>query len=91
MEVVLIIVLALALDYLLGEPKHWHPLVGFGTLADKIEARFNHGTNRRGAGILGWCLVVLPLVLLVYLLYPWFAGVEFLSLLLSAVVLYFAI
>ena len=91
MEVVLIIVLALALDYLLGEPKHWHPLVGFGALADKIEARFNHGDNRRGAGILGWCLAILPLVLLVYLLDQWFAGAEFLSLLWSAVVLYFAI
>ena len=37
MEVVLIILLALLADYLLGEPRVWHPLVYFGKLADRLE------------------------------------------------------
>jgi adenosylcobinamide-phosphate synthase len=91
MELPLIIALALALDYLLGEPSRWHPLVGFGALVDKLEAHFNHGDDRRQAGIIAWFLAVLPLVLLVYLVDLWFSGAEFLSLLWSAAVLYLSI
>lgn len=36
------VIAALLLDALLGEPKRWHPLVGFGRLAHRIEAVFNH-------------------------------------------------
>lgn len=40
-SVALVIVLAVVIDWLLGEPKRWHPLVGFGRLANAIEVRFN--------------------------------------------------
>ncbi|AKX44445.1 cobalamin biosynthesis protein CobD [Thiopseudomonas alkaliphila] len=33
--------IALLLDLLLGEPKKWHPLVGFGRLAHALESRLN--------------------------------------------------
>lgn len=33
MDLVVAIVIALSLDYWLGEPKRLHPLVGFGALA----------------------------------------------------------
>ena len=91
MEIAIIIALALALDYLLGEPKQWHPLVAFGGFVDQIEDRFNRGDNKFQSGVIGWCLAVLPIVLVVYLLDSWFAGSAFLSLLWSALVLYIAI
>ncbi len=59
---------ALLLDRLLGEPRRWHPLVGFGHLAQRIEARFNRPDAGRGAGLLAWMLAVLPLSLGVLLL-----------------------
>jgi adenosylcobinamide-phosphate synthase len=33
----LIIISALVLDWLIGEPKHYHPLVGFGLLVNRVE------------------------------------------------------
>ena len=57
---------AVLLDRLLGEVRHWHPLVGFGRLADLIEAWFNRGAMRRGGGLLAWSLAVLPFVALVF-------------------------
>jgi cobalamin biosynthesis protein CobD/CbiB len=37
MSIALVIAVALAFDYLLAEPKRYHPLVGFGSLAESIE------------------------------------------------------
>ncbi len=37
----LIIIIACLLDYILGEPKRLHPLVGFGSLVKKLEQTFN--------------------------------------------------
>lgn len=53
---------AVLLDRLLGEPKRWHPLVGFGALAAWLEARLNRRTLP--GGLLGWTLAVLPFVAL---------------------------
>ncbi|MBV6828003.1 adenosylcobinamide-phosphate synthase CbiB [Xanthomonas euvesicatoria] len=50
---------AVLLDLLLGEPRRGHPLVLFGTWAQRIEARLHR--NRRSVGILAWCMSVLPL------------------------------
>ena len=52
------------LDRLLGEAKRWHPLVGFGVLANAAESAFNCGAWRRARGLLAWVLVVLPCVAL---------------------------
>ncbi len=57
------------LDRLLGEPRHFHPLVGFGTLADRVENLLRRGTPghsvfNRLRGLLGWLVVVVPCVLL---------------------------
>jgi adenosylcobinamide-phosphate synthase len=51
-------------DRWLGEPGTAHPLVGFGKLAMRIEARLNTGRHGRLFGILGWALAVLPPVLI---------------------------
>lgn len=67
------ILLALLLDAVCGEPRRWHPLVGFGWLVDKVEAllrRESHSARRQlvaGAG--GWLLLaLLPSGLLWWLL-----------------------
>jgi adenosylcobinamide-phosphate synthase len=41
MGLIIAIVMALGLDYGLGEPKRLHPLVGFGSLADGLEKWLN--------------------------------------------------
>lgn len=57
---------AVVLDRLLGEPGHWHPLIGFGRLAAAIERRLNRRTLT--SGVLAWCLAVFPWVGLALLL-----------------------
>ena len=59
---------AVALDRLLGEPRRFHPLVGFGNLASAIEKRLNR--RSRLTGIAAWALVVLPFVALAAALRP---------------------
>lgn len=58
-----------ALDAALGEPRRAHPLVAFGRLANRLEQRFNPaGGGWRSHGVSAWCLAVLPLTLLTWLL-----------------------
>jgi adenosylcobinamide-phosphate synthase len=52
------------LDWLLGEARRWHPLVGFGKLAAACEHGLNRGRLRRWKGCAGWLLVVMPPVAL---------------------------
>ena len=42
LNTILVIVSALLLDHLLGEPRRGHPLVGFGRLATFVESRLNN-------------------------------------------------
>lgn len=49
------------LDQWLGEPRRWHPLVGFGTLASAVERRFNRPGPRwrqRAVGLLACIALV---------------------------------
>jgi len=75
------------LDRLLGEPKRWHPLVGFGTLADAAERLFNRGAWRRLSGLLAWALLVLPWVALA----AWARPPNLLGWALDAALLYLAL
>ncbi|MCL7462517.1 adenosylcobinamide-phosphate synthase CbiB [Pseudomonas sp. NW5] len=60
---------AVLLDALCGEPRRYHPLVGFGRLANALEAWGNReGSGRRWQGLMAWALAVLPLTLLAALL-----------------------
>lgn len=58
------------LDLLLGEARRWHPLVGFGRLAQLLERLLNRGGLHAGAGrslgALAWGLAVLPLTGMIY-------------------------
>jgi len=57
-----IMVAALALDWLLGEPRRWHPLVGFGRMAAAVERRVYGPTRWRG--VVAWLVAVVPLTVL---------------------------
>ena len=54
----------IAVDWLLGEMRRWHPLVGFGHCANVIENKLNSGALRRAKGVLAWTVAVLPPVML---------------------------
>lgn len=87
MSVALSALAGAGLDAWLGEPRRWHPLVGFGHLAQRIEQRLNSGGRGwRSHGVSGWCLAVLPPVALVWLL-----SLSSLGWLVDILVLYFAL
>jgi len=67
----LILLAALALDAVLGEPRRFHPLIGFGHLAQKVEQRCYAASRIRGA--IATLLLITPFTLLamVTLLLPW--------------------
>lgn len=77
-----LLVAGVLLDLLLGEPRRWHPLVGFGKFAQALERRLNRSGWRFGRGLLAWLLAVLPLSLLAWL------AAEHAGLWLHAVLLY---
>lgn len=59
--------MAVVLDALLGEPRRWHPLVGFGWLASQIERRLNRNGSAlqlRMVGLMAWLTLLLPPVVL---------------------------
>jgi adenosylcobinamide-phosphate synthase len=80
-------VAGVVLDRLLGESKRFHPLVGFGALADAIERLLNRGPMRRACGVLAWALAVLPWVALAF----WARRINGLTWLIDVVLLYLAL
>ncbi|MEC4722177.1 adenosylcobinamide-phosphate synthase CbiB [Noviherbaspirillum sp. CPCC 100848] len=65
--VALLMLAGVVLDWLLGEPRRFHPLVGFGRIAGLIEQQCNRGgagVSSYLRGVIGWVLAVLPLVVL---------------------------
>lgn len=81
------------LDRWLGEPRRFHPLVGFGRCADWVENTLRSGApghplGNRLLGLTGWLLLVLPLVALAAWLglraWGWVADVLMLYLALGA-------
>lgn len=84
-----IVLLALALDWLLGEPARLHPLVGFGNLANWLEAHLNQPTQTRNrlGGALALTIAVAPVLLVLTLPAYFFSDLWWLE----ALVLYLAI
>jgi adenosylcobinamide-phosphate synthase len=66
----LLTIIAVCLDAILGEPQRWHPLVGFGRLAQVVERRLNTSAHHqrpltlRLRGITAVVITVTPWVLL---------------------------
>lgn len=91
------IVTALLLDHLLGEPRRFHPLVGFGRLAARVESIFHFGEPRfdnpvrawllRLSGLFAWMVLVASFVWL-----TWFIPQHrFLTFITGSMILYFCI
>ncbi len=91
MSVFFSLILALSLDYLFGEPKKYHPLVGFGNIVTWLEKIANQAKHTpmttKILGICSWCTLVIPSTGLAYLCtqIPW------LNLILAPIILYFCI
>jgi len=90
---VIVCFMAVLVDRSLGEPRRWHPLVGFGRLAGLVERGLNRSPRHSGpsiiSGLLGVLIIVLP-VLAVAELLRWMLS-EWPYLLLEVVVLYVAL
>jgi adenosylcobinamide-phosphate synthase len=83
------LLLGVAMDGALGEPRRWHPLIGFGCWASRLEKSLNgrrHTFAQRLVGLLAWTLAVAPPVALAVWLrrYP-------MGWLVDAALLYFAL
>lgn len=65
------LLLGVGLDVLLGELRRWHPLVGFGRLAQRLEAGLNRGAGSRAAGAMAWLLLIVPVLAAVLALKGW--------------------
>jgi adenosylcobinamide-phosphate synthase len=66
-----IAIVAMALDFALGEPRRYHPLVGFGFLANKLEATFNPKAKQdlpfqRFIGLIALIVLISPFIILAY-------------------------
>lgn len=81
----LLIPAGLLLDRLLGEPRRFHPLIGFGRLAQRVERRLNDYSRRRG--FLAWVLVVAPFTLVA----AWLESLPIVGTALSLALLYLAL
>lgn len=90
----LILVAALILDRLLGEPKTWHPLIWFGRWVDLCRKHIQlpleaSQSRQRLVGVLAWLVAVMPWLLILLVLF-WLLP-DWLDTVLSVLVLYFAI
>lgn len=92
MELPLLILAAVLLDHLLGEPHRFHPLAGFGRVARRIEKTFYGPVDavhaaRRLRGVAAVAVLLAPPVLLA----AWLQQLAFFGALFSTVLLYFTI
>ncbi len=88
----MVCLLAVLMDMWLGEPKRFHPLVGFGLLAGVVEKWFYGADDsrvfaRKLRGSIGVFVLIFPLMGWLYLLLQWDTGRIFIEVL----VLYLAI
>jgi adenosylcobinamide-phosphate synthase len=59
-----VLIIALLLDAVFGEPRRWHPIVGFGNFASRLESMLNKGSL--SDGLIAWIIAVLPLTALAF-------------------------
>ena len=89
---VLILLCAVLLDHLLGEPRRFHPLAGFGWLAKRAEKicygiPSTSGLENFLRGIAAVCMLLIPITLMAF----WLRQLPVFGTLFSIVTLYFAI
>lgn len=92
-HIVIVIICAVVLDSILGEPRRYHPLVFFGRFASALEKRLNKRPaksvrQQRMHGIAGVILCLLPLVAITWAMVHFFKEI---NLILESLLLYLAI
>ncbi|NOQ93518.1 MAG: cobalamin biosynthesis protein [Methylophaga sp.] len=87
----LMIILALVLDWLLGEPKRWHPLVGFGHLTKVIEQRLYQPNSSKHQQILRGFLAVFFLLIPFTALSYYLANIDLIGDIFTLLILLFCI
>ena len=86
------VLLAVAIDRLLGEPKRFHPLVGFGNLAHTVEQWLNQqGSRGRLRGAMALFILLALCVPVIWLVIYAVQGWVLINTVLTAVILYFCI
>lgn len=90
-QLLITIVIAVLLDFFLGEPKKYHPLVGFGYIASCLEKKIL--INRLSALLQKICgFVALVLLLSIFVLpFYYLQQIPWLNTIIAAVILYFCI
>jgi adenosylcobinamide-phosphate synthase len=85
-------IVAVALDFIFGEPRRYHPLVGFGWIVNKLETWFNpiskqNLSTQRLIGAFALVLLITPFIILAY----WLCHITLTSVIANTLLLYFAI
>jgi len=88
-SILISLLVAVALDAVLSEPRRFHPLVGFGYYANRLEYGFGRTRRSRLRGAFAWALAVMPWVCITALVVGLSEGV--LRALIEGAVLYLAI
>jgi adenosylcobinamide-phosphate synthase len=83
---------AVALDWIFGEPKRYHPLIGFGYLATRLEKILNPVCHQASpkqyfSGAFGLTVLILPFIALSY----WLCHLPYLGYMIDCALLYFAV
>lgn len=87
----LVIALALFVDQLLGEPKRFHPLVGFGLLASVFEKKLNKQSSNTSSLVCGSVVLVILISVPILLIVLASSLLNSYSFFLDIIVLYWAI
>lgn len=92
LSVPLMVLAAVSLDRLLGEPRRFHPLSGFGNLTKRVErllygAADTSAAMRYARGIVAVCVLLVPLATFA----TWLQQLAIFGVLFSVVLLYFVI
>ena len=85
------LLLGLLIDHFIGEAKRWHPLVGFGNAASRLEKAANpsSGTHGKLRGLVCWALMVLIPVMAMSLVISQLSGLALLVV--NALMVYFVV
>ena len=85
------LLLGLLIDHFIGEAKRWHPLVGFGNAASRLEKVANPSSDSEGklCGLICWALMVLIPVIVTSLVVSQLSGLALLVV--NALVVFFVV
>lgn len=85
------ILIALTLDRFFSEPKSFHPLVGFGNMANWIENKLNTATASKKEGAVAYAVIVVPVLAVITVLQIGVFNSGLLNFIFASAVLYLGI